>query len=169
MNNDDVAVLTLWIQAGAVVIAVGASIVALAVSAFDRRNARQIAAADRREALERSQLLFQQGSLLQLEKILRRGGHADSAISKDMGAESAALISAIGPELLPRNWKKRIGTAPDVLEKMMDDEAFPDWERRAIEAHIALMKVNDEIEQRRDGRSRQRRLGSQAQAFSKNH
>jgi len=66
--------LTLWIQAGATVAAVAAAIIALVVSALDRKNTRTIAASDRaaarnlvREdrvaALRQSQLLFEHGAL----------------------------------------------------------------------------------------------------------
>lgn len=99
---------TLWVQAGAVVVAIGASVVARIISALDRKNSRQIATEDRRTALEHGQLLFEQQALLRLLQNLKRGGHTDSAISKDMGAEAGAIIGALGPERLPMNWDKQV-------------------------------------------------------------
>lgn len=139
---------TLWIQAGAVVVAVTASVVALAVSALDRRNSRWIAAEDRRAALEHGQLMFEQEALLRLLQNLRRGGHSDTAVSRDMGAEAGALISAMGPERLPRNWAQRVAQTDDELLAYVDDEEQPEWQRRAVEAHIALNDVTREIRER---------------------
>ncbi|NVN00692.1 hypothetical protein [Arthrobacter sp. SDTb3-6] len=145
MNTNEI---TLWVQAGAVVVAVGASIVALVVSTLDRRNARWIAAEDRRAALGHAQLMFEQEALLRLLQNLRRGGHTDSVISKDMGAEAGALISAVGPEKLPRNWAKQVAQTESELLAYVDDEEQPDWQRRAVEAHIALNDVTRDIRER---------------------
>ena len=146
--------VTLWVQAGAVVVAVAASVVALVVSALDRRNSSRIAAEDRRAALEHGQLMFEQEALLRLLQNLRRGGHSDTTVSKDMGAEAGALISVVGPERLPRNWAKRVAQTDDELLAYVDDEEQPEWQRRAVEAHIALNDVTREIRERiaaRDG------------------
>lgn len=140
--------VTLWVQAGAVVVAVAASVVALAVSALDRRNSRRIAAEDRGAALEHGQLMFEQEALLRLLQNLRRGGHSDTAVSRDMGAEAGALISALGPDRLPHNWAKRVAQTDDELFAYIDDEEQPEWQRRAVEAHIALNDVTREIRAR---------------------
>ncbi|MCC3295562.1 hypothetical protein LJ756_13125 [Arthrobacter sp. zg-Y411] len=143
MNQETIA---LWVQLAAVVAAVGASIVALVVSALDRRNARQIAAADRKEALHQAHLMFEMELLTRLTQNLRRAGHSDSTISKDMGAEAASLIGAIGPERLPRNWRSRVGdfSIPD-LHRELQDESKPEWIRNSIEAQIALAQVTEEV------------------------
>ncbi|KNH15720.1 hypothetical protein ACU18_16135 [Arthrobacter sp. ZBG10] len=75
MTKEEIA---LWVQVAAVVAAVVAAIIALVISALDRRNARQIAAEDRRIALEHDQLLFEQSELLRLLQNLRRGSHTDA-------------------------------------------------------------------------------------------
>lgn len=150
----DINEVTLLVQAGAVVVAVAASVVALVVSALDRRNSRLIAAEDRRAALEHGQLMFEQESLLKLLQNLRRGGHSDSTVSKDMGAEAGALISVMGPERLSRNWAKRVAQTDAELLAYVDDNEQPEWQRRAAEAHIALNDVTREIRERitaRDG------------------
>ena len=83
---------------------------------------------------------------------LRRGGHSDSDISKDMGAEAGAIIGAIGPDRLPRNWAKRVAKSDEELREFMDDDTEPDWLRRSVEAHIALNEVTQEIRERLAGK-----------------
>lgn len=145
MTKEEIA---LWVQVAAVVAAVVAAIIALIISALDRRNARGIAAEDRRAALEHSQLLFEQAELLRLLQNLRRGGHTDEDIIKDMGAEAGAIIGAIGSERLPRNWQARIAQTDEELRAFMDDTTQPDWLIRSVEAQVALNEVTQEIRER---------------------
>lgn len=149
MTKEEIA---LWVQVAAVVAAVVAAIIALIISALDRRNARQIAAEDRRIALEHDQLLFEQSELLRLLQNLRRGGHTDADKIKDMGAEAGAIIGAIGPERLPRNWEARIAQTDEELREFMDDASQPEWLRRSVEAQVALNEVTQEIRERLVGR-----------------
>jgi hypothetical protein len=142
MTNVDIA---LWVQVAAVLAAVGAAIVALVISRQDRENARKIAAEDRRTALLQGKLMFELEALLRLSQNLRRGGHEDTGISKDMGAEAGALIGAIGPERLPTNWDKRVAQTPEELRAFVQDETKQDWLRRAVEAQLALMAVSEEL------------------------
>lgn len=149
VKQEDIA---LWVQVAAVLAAVAAAIVALVISALDRRNARQIAAEDRRAALEHSQLLFEQTELLRLLQNLRRGGHTDPDKIKDMGAEAGAIIGVIGPERLPRNWEARIAKNADELHEVMEDESEPGWLRRSVEVQLALNDVTREIREQLAGR-----------------
>lgn len=137
--------LALWVQVAAVLAAVGAAIAALVVSALDRRNARRIAAKDRAVGVRQSHLLFQLESLLRLEGNLRRGGSNDEQKRRDMGAEAAALIGAIGPGRLPMNWANRIGKDDDELREFVEDESNLDWLRRSVEAQRALNAVVAEL------------------------
>jgi len=141
-------VVSLWVQSGAVLVALAASVIALIVSALDRRNSRQIAARDRQAALEREQLMYEQEALLRLLQNLRRGGHTDESAIRDMGAEAGALIGAIGQDKLPRNWEKRIGKTDEELLAYVDNEEKPEWQRRAVEVQIALNEVTREIRER---------------------
>lgn len=145
MTKEEIA---LWVQVAAVIAAVVAAIIALVISALDRRNARQIAAEDRRIALEHSQLLFEQSELLRLLENLRRGGHTDPDKIKDMGAEAAAIIGVVGPGRLPLNWESRIAQTGEELRKLVDDANEPEWLRRAAEAQVALNEVTQEIRER---------------------
>lgn len=144
MTTED---LTLWIQAAAVVAAVGAAIVALIVSALDRRNARAIAAKDRAVSIRQAKLMFELETLLKLSQNLRRGGHTDEETRKDMGAESGALIGAIGAERLPRNWENRIEKDDAGLREFVADATQPEWLRNSVEAQVALNSVAEELGQ----------------------
>ncbi|TAP25925.1 hypothetical protein [Arthrobacter sp. S41] len=138
---------TLWVQAAAVVVAVGASIVALIVSALDRRNARSIAAKDRELAVRQATLMFELESLLRLGQLRRRGGHVDKEKSTDMGAEAAALVGALGAERLPKNWLGAVDRDDAGLRAFVDDESNEEWKRKAVEVQLALNAVTAEIQE----------------------
>ena len=104
---------------------------ALFVSWRERVNARSIAAEDRRAALEQAKLMFDLDALLRLLENQNRGGSTDYLERKQLGGEAMALVGLIGPERLPRLWKRRIGHDNDGLRaKLGDDEAAP----RVLEA-----------------------------------
>lgn len=140
--------LTDWIQTAAVLVAVGASVVALIVSWRDRVNARKIAAADRKAALAQAKLMFDMEALLRLLENQNRGGSTDDLERKRLGAEAMALVGLIGPERLPILWQRRIGHDDEELqEKLADGSDSPDFIKWAIEVQLALNKVVDEIRQ----------------------
>ena len=137
-----------WIQTAAVLVAVGASVVALIVSWRDRMNARKIAAADRAAALAQAKLMFDMEALLRLLENQNRGGSTDDLERKRLGAEAMALVGLTGPERLPTLWKRRIGHDDEELrEKLSDGSDSPDFIKWAIEVQLALNKVVDEIRQ----------------------
>jgi hypothetical protein len=142
MTKEEIA---LWVQVAAVVVAVGASVVALIVSALDRRNARKIAAMDRLTSIRHNRLTFEMEALLRLSQNLQPGGSNDTQKSRDMGAEAGAIVGAIGPERLPKNWEKRIEKSEEELRAFVADESNEGWIRRAVEAQLALMEVTEEI------------------------
>ncbi|MCB5282724.1 MULTISPECIES: hypothetical protein [unclassified Arthrobacter] len=142
MTKEEIA---LWVQVAAVVAAVGASIVALVVSALDRRNARRIADEDRRAALKQAHLMFELETLLKLTKNLSRGGHSDTAISRDMGAEAGALIGALGPDRVPRSWESLVDRTPEEIQAKLEDGETAEWLKKSIEAQLALTEVAEEI------------------------
>ncbi|QDG68367.1 MULTISPECIES: hypothetical protein [unclassified Pseudarthrobacter] len=147
MTKEEIA---LWVQVAAVLAAVAAAIVALIVSALDRRNSRRIAGEDRRAALKQAHLMFELETLLRLKQNLGRGGHSDSTISSDMGAEAAALVGALGPGRVPRSWKFLVDSKPEEIAKSVEDPATPEWLKKSIEAHLALSAVADEIRREND-------------------
>lgn len=137
--------LALWVQVAAVVAAVGASLVALAISAMDRRNSRRIADEDRRAALRQAHLMFELEALVKLSQNLSRGGHTDQSIVMDIAAERAALVGALGSERVPRSWATHVEETPEELRAMIVDESTDFVLAHSIEAHLALTEVADEI------------------------
>lgn len=148
--------LTLWIQAGATVVAVAAAVIALIVSALDRKNTRVIAAADRAAsadlvrqdraaALRQAQLLFEQKALLRLLENARHAGSTDPLKRADLGAEAAAIIGLFGPGRLPLNWAKRVAKTNEELREIVEDDTHEDFVRNSMEVQLALAEVTDEI------------------------
>lgn len=142
MTQDELGNL---VQVVAVLVALGASVSALWISARDRQNAQRIAEEDRATAIRHGQLLFEQEALLRLAQNLDRGGYSDAQVRRDKGAEAQALIGAIGKDRLPLSWELRIKKNRDELVAFIADESHEGFLRRAAEAHIALMDVSDEI------------------------
>lgn len=142
MTKEEVA---LWVQVAAVVAAVVAATIALVVSALDRRNARRIADEDRRAALRQAHMMFELQALLRLAQNTSRGGHSDTNISKDMGAEWAALVGALGPDRVPISWAKLVDLPPEGVKAKLTDDGTPEWLKKSIEAHMALAAVAEEI------------------------
>ncbi len=119
----------LIVQIFVVVVAVGASLVALWLGARDRKHSAEIAEADRehvqalaeraqkhaeeladhqaRTALEHQKLMFDLGIAVRLLENIIRGGSTDELERKRMGAEALALIGLLGPERLPQQWARR--------------------------------------------------------------
>lgn len=138
--------VTLWIQAGAVVVAVGASMVALFVSWRDRLNARRIAAEDRRAALAQSKLMFDLEALFRLLENQNRGGSTDDLERSRLGAEAMALVGLIGPERLPALWQRQITLDDEGLRgKLARDSDTPEFIKDSIEVQLALNEVVREI------------------------
>ncbi|BDZ51736.1 hypothetical protein GCM10025867_39770 [Frondihabitans sucicola] len=145
MTNQDV---TLWIQAIAVVVAVGASIVALEVSRRERKNSRDIAVKDRASALSQARLMFELDALAGLLENNNRGGSTDPAESKRLGAEALTLIGLIGRDRLPRQWDRRIAHDDAGLQAKLDAPESPDnpaYIKDAIETQLAVNQVVREI------------------------
>ncbi|PCE15904.1 hypothetical protein AUC47_10280 [Microbacterium sp. SZ1] len=154
------------IQILAVLAAIGASIVALIVSAKDRRNAREIAiedraeaarlaaedrveaaraaADDRRESLRHAYLLHELETLAKLLVNLNRGGSADKQESKRMGAEALTLIGQLGEERLPKLWNERAGDE-EKLRAAYNDPEMPEYKKDALEAQLAVHAILREI------------------------
>ncbi|PWC03076.1 hypothetical protein [Agromyces badenianii] len=146
MTTEEVTQLTLWIQAGAVVVAVAASLVALYTSWRDRANARRIAAEDRRASLEQAKLMFDLEALLRLLENLNRGGSTDTQESRRMGSEALSLIGLLGPDLLPTQWQRRVGRDDEGFQTLLKDPGFPEFKKDAIEVQIAVNRVTRRVQ-----------------------
>ncbi|WP_127482941.1 hypothetical protein [Microbacterium oxydans] len=135
--------------------AVGASIVALVVSARDRKSAQAIAegdrasaaaiaAQDRREALRQAHLIFELEALTRLLENLNRGGSSNRDESSKMGAEALTLVGVLGADRLPHLWEEK--AADDAtLQAHFDDPEWPQYKKDAIEVQLAVNALRREI------------------------
>ncbi len=130
-----------WIQALAVLAAVGSSVVALIIGSRDRKNAIKIAEDDRRSAATQARLLVELEAAKRLSILEARGGHTDRAISKDMGAETLALIAMLGPGRVPNMWKRRVTKSDDELRAFIADDSKEEFLRDAVEAERAVYDI----------------------------
>ena len=96
-----------FIQVAAVLVAIGAAIIALVISASDRKNARQIADADRASTLRHAHLMFELEALTRLSENLNRGGSADPLERNRMGAEALTLVGVLSSDRVPQLWERR--------------------------------------------------------------
>lgn len=133
------------IQVVAVVVAIGASIVALVIASMDRRHALKIAEGDRRAAVDQARLLAELEAATRLSVLEARGGHTDPVISKDMGAETLALIAMLGPDRVPQMWKRRVTKTDEELRAFIADESEPQFLRDAVEAERAVYDILREL------------------------
>ena len=133
------------IQVVAVVVAIGASIVALVIASMDRRNALKIAEGDRRAAVDQARLLAELDAATRLSVLEARGGHTDPVISKDMGAETLALIAMLGPDRVPEMWKRRVTKSDEELRAFIADDSEPQFLRDAVEAERAVHDILREL------------------------
>ena len=89
--------------------------------------------------------MFELQALVKLSQNLSRGGHTDPNTVKDMAAERAALVGALGPERIPRSRGTHVEETPEELQAMIADESTDFVLVHSIEAHLALTEVADEI------------------------
>lgn len=124
--------------------AVAAAIVALIISALDRRNAREIAAADRANTLRQAHLMFELETLTRLAENLNRGGSTDRSESARMGSEALTLVGALSPARLPKLWEEKVGS-DERLRAAMADPEMPTHKKDALETQLAISAVLEEI------------------------
>lgn len=132
------------IQGAAVLAAVFAAIVALVISALDRRNARRIADADRASSLRHGHLMFELQALTRLSENLNRGGSTDRQEVARMGAEALTLVGVLSPERVPELWERKVGD-DDRLRAAFADPDMPDYKKEAIEAQLGISAVLRDI------------------------
>lgn len=133
------------VQIAAIIVAIGASIVALVIASQDRRAATRIAEDDRRIAIEQSRLLAELDAAVRLSILEARGGHTDPVIVKDMGAETLALTARLGPERVPEMWKRRVGKSDAELRAYVQNESEPQFLRDAVEAERAVQDILEDL------------------------
>ncbi|PPH11643.1 hypothetical protein C5C71_06465 [Rathayibacter sp. AY1C1] len=137
------------IQVAAVLTAVGASIVALLISAKDRANARGIAEMDRTAAIRHAKLMFELDAASRLLENQIRGGSKDPDEAERMGQEALALIAILGRERVPRLWDGRINRDDEALIRDIEEEStFEQW-ADALSAHLAVNAIVRDIDAER--------------------
>ncbi|AZZ55915.1 hypothetical protein [Rathayibacter iranicus] len=129
------------IQVTAVLAAVVASIIALVVSALDRRNARSIADADRAAAARQARLQVELTAATRLLENQVRGGSTDPHERKRMGAEALTLIGLLGKERLPELWADHVKRDDEGLRKLKEDPGTEMWQTYAIEVQLAMNAI----------------------------
>lgn len=141
MEND----IALWVQSAAVLVAVGASLVALSTSYLDRRNNRRIAAETRAADIRVRSLLLELEHAIRLATNRNMGGSSDGRESNRLGAEATALVTLLGKERVPVQWENLVGHGPEELLGKMDEPETPDWVKHKIETGIAVQRILTEF------------------------
>lgn len=133
------------IQIVATIVAAGAAVVALVIASMDRRNAIKIAEDDRRVTIDQARLQAELEAAVRLTVLEARGGHTDPVLSKDMGAETLALIAMLGPERVPEMWRRRVTKSDEELRNFIADVREPQYLRDTVEAERAVQAILDEL------------------------
>ena len=79
--------------------------------------------------------------------------HTDPIISKDMGAETLALIAMLGPDRVPEMWKRRVGKSDEKLRAFIANENEPEFLRDAVEAERAVYDILKDLRRSHRGMS----------------
>jgi hypothetical protein len=131
-----------YIQLAAVLAAVGASIVALVISASDRRTQIELAQRERAQARLATELEY----AVRLSANRNMGGSSDPAETKRLGAEAMALAVVVGRRWVPNQYDYLTeGKTMDELRATFDNEESPDWVKWRNEAAAAVQAIVDEM------------------------
>lgn len=139
-----------WIQLAAVLVGVGASIVALVIATLDRRTQLQIA----RASSEQNRLALELEYAIRLSANRNRGGSTDPEESKRLGAEAMALVGVIGPRWVPIQYQHAMaGMTPDqIAAKHAGDPETPEWMKWRTESTVAVQAIMDQMYAPKRGR-----------------
>lgn len=142
MSLEEIAI---WVQVAVVLVTAGAVIAALGIASADRRHSARLTREATTASMRQARLLFEWEAAKRLSILEARGGHTDPVISKDMGAETLALIALLGPERVPEMWNRRVGKTDTELRSFIDDQSQPQFLRDSVEAERAVNTIGDEI------------------------
>jgi hypothetical protein len=137
-------VASLIVQALAVFVAVGASVVALVISGRDRAALLTIARRDREHDRLRTELEY----AVRLSANRNRGGSSDREESGRLGAEALALAGVVGEHWVPRQFERAMDYKTTAeLESMLDDsdDKTPQWVKDKIETGLAIQRIIAEL------------------------
>lgn len=142
--NQSVALVTTGdvIQLLAVLAAVGASIVALRISARDRRTQIELAHRDRTQARLATELEY----AIRLSTNRNMGGSTDPAETKRLGAEAMALALVVGRRWVPEQYDYLTeGKSIEQLRATSDNPESPEWVKWRNEAAAGVLAIVEEM------------------------
>lgn len=133
------------VQIVAVLVALGASIVALVIAHRDRRTQIEIAARDRKH----QRLLLELEYAVRLSANRNRGGSTDTEESKRLGAEALALAAVVGKKWVPRQWDRATdGMSDEEMYELLDGPETPErplWVKDKMETGLAIQNILREL------------------------
>jgi hypothetical protein len=132
------------VQTATVLVAVGGLIVALTIASKDRRNANESALRDRKLARWEAERRYRLDLLVRLSTNLNKGGSTDATERQWMGAEAAALTTALGPEVIPNLFAQRGDIEEARTEIASLDPKDWNWAQRAASVDIAMYDLAKE-------------------------
>lgn len=142
---DALEIAALIIQALAVLVALGASILALVISGRDRRALIAIARRDREHERLRTELDY----AVRLSTNRNMGGSTDAGERKRLGSEALALASVVGERWVPRQYDRAMDyKTSEELEEILHGPETPDspqWVKDKIEAGLAVQRILAEL------------------------
>lgn len=113
----------------------------IATAEMDRRSAAAIADKDRRSARREAERRHRLDLLIRLAQNLERGGSSDSLERARLGAEASALITALGPDVLPELFAAQ-GDYEEGIQRLSSKPSSEwNWAERADAVRIALRDV----------------------------
>jgi len=126
------------IQLLAVLAAVAASIIALFISAKDRRTQIDLARQDR----DHARLVTELEYAVRLSTNRNMGGSTDPAETKRLGAEAMALALVVGRRWVPQQYDYLTeGKSIDELRATFDNPESPEWVKWRNEAAAGVLSI----------------------------
>lgn len=141
------------IQLLAVLAAVAASLIALYISARDRRTQIDLARKER----EQARLSIELEYAIRLSTNRNMGGSADPAESKRLGAEAMALALVVGQRWVPQQYHFLTeGKSIDELRDTFDNPESPEWVKWRNEAAAGVLSIVEALHSGSPGPATQR-------------
>lgn len=130
------------IQLLAVLVAVGASVVAIIIATQDRKTQLRIARQDR----EQARLALELEYAIRLSANRNMGGSTDPAETKRLGAEALALIGVVGKRWVPEQYAHIMnGHTPESLAAAHANDGTPQWIKWRTESTLAVQRIVAEM------------------------
>lgn len=131
-----------FIQLLAILVAVGASVVAIVIATQDRKTQLRIALQDR----EQARLALELEYAIRLSANRNMGGSTDPAETKRLGAEAMALVGVVGERWVPQQYEHIMdGHTPETLAAAHAGDDTPQWKQWRTESTLAVQRIVAEI------------------------